>query len=942
MRRPIKTMKTNGILGIWMAFLIPGMQGLYAQGTNPSELNLKISFGHSSKQKTERFVQLKPASSTIRLSEIRGVKTEGNDQVGEISKLVCGSGDVDELSTRVSWTQPEAASLKKAEHHDGYSVKGDGMWGYLMENGNPGQAARLMQDQWHQPDAPAFTVQLNEEGTEGFSVALANLLQHGSMWLPEHDVFITIDGKGAGFKKHLASLKGQRTVNLVQKSPDASFEQFRKRWADFGNPNDWDVSWETKYMGTKGHLTVTAAKHGSIYKYAVDRFANVRPDFASPHRFRLDLVLDNRQWKGQRIENGLPIVITNLNSNNHQFEVEQFVSILGDTSTAVRGYVPSLMFSKIKVSGKGAVNFGIRFNNERADRNLIASEKNGVWTITDNYSGETLLAIEAKGFRLNPDLNGKVEKGQQISFNISGDLKENEEKNLIVKLPSPAISGAALATLNKEQYQSAMEITDNYWEKWIAGGAHFSVPEKRVNDLYRASLWHSLILPRHTINDNSKEHMDLPYANTAYGQKNSDWPINQAVYVDYMIYGLRGYDKVATEELKAMYQSQLKPDGRVSGFANWGVYSPGHLYTIAQNYLLSANKESFELLLPESLKTLDFLLAQIARSDSQTNRSGLILGALNDLTHAEREWAFTQAYYVAGLELFGTALKKHGHPRASETLAVAAKMKQDVVRAFASASVKSAVVQVGDGTWVNYVPTDAMTPRRMMEQWYPTDVDCGPLHLTRLGVFDPNGWMTTAMLHDHEDNLFLNNDGAANEPVYVQQGNAYLLRDDAKNTIRSFYSMLACAFSHEQLTSLEHRWAWGQYYGPPSTDGAWFELYRRMLINEVGNDTLRIGQAIPREWLKSGQKIEVKDAPTNFGPLSLRYESEGSNQIKAELDLPQRNPPAQLIVRFRHPQQKPIRAVTVNGKRWTGFDLAKEEVRIPNPTEKTYTVIAAY
>ena len=45
--------------------------------------------------------------------------------------------------------------------------------------------------------------------------------------------------------------------------------------------------------------------------------------------------------------------------------------------------------------------------------------------------------------------------------------------------------------------------------------------------------------------------MDLPYSNFAYDQFGTPWPVNQAVYVDYMLYGLRGYPAVASEELAA-------------------------------------------------------------------------------------------------------------------------------------------------------------------------------------------------------------------------------------------------------------------------------------------------------------------------------------------------------------------------------------------------------
>src|SRR5262249_18740773 len=149
------------------------------------------------------------------------------------------------------------------------------------------------------------------------------------------------------------------------------------------------------------------------------------------------------------------------------------------------------------------------------------------------------------------------------------------------------------------------------------------------------------------------------------------------------------------------------------------------------------------------------------------------------------------------------------------------------------ATVLSPLVQLRDHTWIPYVPCDALTPRRLLEVWYPTDVDCGALHLSRLKALDPNSALTGYLLNDHEDNLFLEHCGMANEPFNNQHASAYLPLDDVKPAIRSFYSMMACAFSHSTFEPVEHRWSWGQYFGPPSTDGAWFELYRKMLIHEL-------------------------------------------------------------------------------------------------------------
>ncbi len=893
-----------------------------------------ISFGHTGKSTTSKHVALKSSVPGLVIGNTVGRSTETNDRVGSESFLNYGAGDIDELISEVTWRKPSAERRKV---YDGAK-----MWRYFLEHGSSGQVERLRQDPWDQPDAPLLTVELNKEGTEGFSVSLEQLLEKGAMWLPEHDIFLTLANKPVRFKRHVSSLKGERVLDRVRKEPDASLDQFKKQWRDFGDPQ-YDVPWLTKHKGTTGHLVVTAAAHGSVYKFTIDRWGRVRPDYASPHKFRLDPIWPDSQWKGQRIENGLPILITSLEKDQRKCVLEQFASPLGDLDAAIRGYIPSVFFTKVKFSGEaGPIDFGIGFNNESGDGHLELKEFDGGWTVVEKTTGNIVLMVESEA-GLSVVLAERVGKEQGVVLRVTGQLRSGQASELVVKMPSPAIAPSQMARVKDLDFSTARRNVTDYWENWLSAGAQFVVPEKAVNDLFRANLWHSLILPRHTIGTRGEMHMDLPYANTAYGQTNSDWPVNQAVYVDYMVYGLRGYEDVAEDEYAAMFQTQQQRDGRIGGFANWGVYSPGHLYSIAQNYLLSGNRERFERLLPMALKTLDWCLAQIAESNSRDHSTGLIVGPLNDLSVGERGWAFTQAYYVGGLEIFAKALSALGHPRAEEVARVSADMKTAVVREFARSSVRSPIVQLADGTWTNYVPTDATTPRRMLDEWYPTDVDTGPLHLTRLGVFDPNGWLTTTMLNDHEDNLFLDNKGAANEPIYVQQATAYLLRDEPKAVIRSFYSFMACGFSHEQYSPLEHRWSHPQYYGPPSTDGAWFEILRKMLVNEVGDDTLLLGQAVPRAWLEKGKSIQVKDAPTYFGNVSLNIEGESvAGEISATIELSQRKPANTLLVRFRHPKGKSIRSASVNGKQWNDFDVKNEYVIIPNPTGNKYVITAKY
>ena len=179
------------------------------------------------------------------------------------------------------------------------------------------------------------------------------------------------------------------------------------------------------------------------------------------------------------------------------------------------------------------------------------------------------------------------------------------------------------------------------------------------------------------------------------------------------------------------------------------------LYAVAQNYLLSNDRAAFDRLLPYSLQAMDWCLAEIARASSRRDgaSTGLVNGPLNDLT-GEGLWAFNQAYLYAGLDLFGRALERHGHARASEARKAAEQLRASVERAFGAAAMRSPLVQLRDGTWTPYVPAEATRPRRLVDDWYATDVDTGAVHLLRLKALPLQGVLADSLLHDHEDNLF--------------------------------------------------------------------------------------------------------------------------------------------------------------------------------------------
>jgi len=915
------------------------------------DLKVSLSWGHQSQRSMPHYIRLLAEGAGIQ--DIESHDIESNEAITDNVLTTHAAGDdIDGVKFTLRYTPRQIKTIENLHS----------IWSDLIERSDVETVQRLKQDPAYRPDSRKLTVQMDEAGIKGFSVTVDQLLEGKVFWIPSLGVYLTAGDAPISFADHLRELqayKGKSILERVRREPEVTYEQYAARWEDMGSP-----TYQNRHVIPPGHI-VGVTWDSSLYKFGIDRGAGVWNDYGSSDHLRFwfdfsDLAKGIQEsWKGQRLEDGLPVITTTIEREGLRYEVEQFAYPLNGPPKERRGDIPMVLLQKVTVTNLKSqdTTVSVKMHHRRefasaGSLEIMWQKEPNTFLFEENVGNRILLAVE--GSALNVSLSGTNQQPQksddkqntgwrQREILLTFDLAKGTSKDFIVKLPSPRVSPEDRDKLIKLDYTGSRQDTLKFWADYVARGAQFRVPEKVVNDLFRANLWHALRLPRRHGGQEERVKIDLPYSSFAYDQRGTPWPVNQAVYVDYMIYGLRGYDDIATEELLTIYRNNQQPDGRVAGYANWGVYTPSLIYVVAKNYLLSDNQDAFDELLPCTLKALDWCLNEIQRSSGRPGpTAGLVRAPLNDGS-GEGTWAFTQAYVYAALEVLGKALEQIGHPRANECLEAAASFRESVQRAFAAGVVRSPLVQLRDHTWMPYVPCEATKSGRLFEQWYPTDVDTGATHLLRLKALPADGDLADCLLNDHEDNLYLHGWGMANEPVYNPQATAYLLRDEPEAVIRAFYSYMACAFSHLMLEPVEHRWGWGQYFGPPSTDGAWFELYRDMLIHELDDDTLLLLQATPRKWLEDGKSIEVERAPTYYGELSMSVESKaGSSQLSAQIKMPNRRSPKQLVVRFRHPQDKPMQSVTVNGREWDNFNARKEWVVIPKPVRERYTIIARY
>ena len=742
------------------------------------------------------------------------------------------------------------------------------IWIDLLNLSDADTARRLRGDFVFQQDPRRLTVQW-EEGGGGFTVTIEQLLRNKAFWIPALDLYLAVGERPlplAEHRKELAAFQGRRILDQVHAEPEASYQQYKARWEDMGSP-----TYQRASQPAPGHV-VCLSWDSSLWKFGVTRYAGVWNDYGNRDHFRLAFdFADARSYRRQRLADGLPVIASVFEKDGVRYEVEQWAYPLDGPPATRRGDVPMTLLQTLRltnlIGAARTVAFTITHDAPAGDRRAPAVETQGDGlALLCQQSGDraALLSLEGKAFRwLPPRVSQRTADGGRwytVQLPVKVDLPASGSAELVLKLPSPLVAAKDRARLLAIDAAAARAETLKFWSDYLTRGVRIEVPEAAVNDLFRANLWHALRLPRRHGGEEPGVPIDLPYSNFAYAQTGTPWPVNQAVYVDYMLYDLRGYPQVAEEELLAIFRNNQEPDGHLKGVANWGVYTPGMLYAVAQHYRLSGDQQSLQRLLPPTLKALDWCLAEMDKAARRRGpAAGLINTRLNDGT-GEGYWAFSQAYFYAGVELLGQVLREVGHPRGQTSLDAARRFQLAVRRGFAAASVRSPLVQLRDHTWTPYVPCEALSAGRRFDQWYPTDVDSGAMHLPRLKALRADDPLTQFLLDDHEDNLFLHGWGMANEPIYNPQATVYLLRDDPKAAIRDFYSGMACAFSHSVFEPVEHRWTWGQFFGPPSTDGTWFELFRNMLIQERDDNTLLLLSATPRRWLEDGKRISIERA----------------------------------------------------------------------------------
>jgi hypothetical protein len=589
--------------------------------------------------------------------------------------------------------------------------------------------------------------------------------------------------------------------------------------------------------------------------------------------------------------------------------------------------------------------------------------------------GDRVLARRSDGSRLRYlfETGGRgtlAQAGNARSWSL--ELAPGESHVVVAMIPSVTLTKEAeIEALRRRDVDAASRRVCALWRRLSAQGAEIVTPEPWLNDFYKTHLRHM------EVNCIADLHAPRRYAKVSsfgYGVF-----ANESVM---MITDLdrRGCHDMAEQCLQPWLDFQgtvalpgnfKTREGVFYGAGGWehGGYNKHHGYVMwgmAEHWRYTRDRKWMEQSAAKLIKSCDWVTRERAAtmtSNAQGTRPihfGLLpAGSLEDVQDYWY-WLATNACTAWGFQAVADALTDYGHPEAARLERDAKAYRRDVLRAFTEAKVRAPVVRLRDGTCVPKYPSEVYARGRSLG-WIRETLE-GSMVLLLTGLVPPNTPDAAWILKDYEDNLYISDLYGYSIPAFGRfwfsrggfpmQANlldgplCYLRRDEVKHFLRAFFNGFASGFFPEIRMLSEHSnpelgYPAGDHF--KTSDEAQVTYWLRlMFIHEQGDD-LYVGQAIPRYWLANGEHVAIRRAATYFGPMSLEITSHvGGGTIHARLMPPERNRPKTIYLRLRHPEGKPIRSVTLNGRKYDRFDAGKEWIVLPGDLQAVQDVVASY
>ena len=761
--------------------------------------------------------------------------------------------------------------------------------------------------------------------------------------------------------------KSQKTLyQQVSQMPEQTLSH---AWSDM--PKKGIVYMPLAVEGGRQHFMVSPEGHVGINKQWLERIKSTdtgKTKWTGTYLYvRVHMASEGGAAGAYLEDDYLPIPTTWYEKDGIRCAEEAFATVLSGKlppEGRIKAEEPQVLMVKIKATntGKDTKKFAVPLDVWTSGAEPIQMEDGVI------YGNPP----EGKFPRFRIDANdAKVTMAEkQVTCEVELAPGESKEFYLAVPYLTPG-NPDEVAMLKNLKYNEQHKMMADYWRKRINQGCTITTPEPMLNAFYASNASHQLI---NTENEVGTDERAMAKVGTfAYGVYTNE-SVMMTTELD-----RRGYSDVAQKAYEAWLHYQgtaalpgdyTTADGEFYGAKGYeqGGYNQHHgwaMWGMAEHYWFTRDKAWLNKAAPNLIKACDWITTQRSRTKTsqwcgiRAIEYGLLPpGSLEDIGDW-RCWLSNNAFSYWGMENVARALADIGHPQAKRLLAEAAAYKHDIRKAFFEAMLRSPVVSLRDGTFIPSMPSEVH--RRGRSLGWITETLEGSIHMIRCGLIAPDEKAAEWIMKDYEDNRYLSQQfgyqiadfdklwfsqgGFSQQPSLLCSPTPYLLRDQPKHYLRSYFNAFAAGYFPERAMLTEHPLPnLGDFRGDhfKSSDEAMNTSWIRwMFVWDEDNKDLYLGKMIPRYWLADGKKIGITRAYTHFGPMSMSMQSFASKgRIEMTIEPPIRNKPGTIYARFRHPEGKLMKRVTVNGKAYKKFDPKKEWVILPALTAKT--VVVAY
>lgn len=444
-------------------------------------------------------------------------------------------------------------------------------------------------------------------------------------------------------------------------------------------------------------------------------------------------------------------------------------------------------------------------------------------------------------------------------------------------------------------YDASLKKTADSWNEWLAQGATFSVPEKKVDDTWKANLIYMAIALDKEGDDYVQKVNEFQY--DSFWLRDASFMLTAFDVMGHPFECEKGslfFLKWQTPE--GNFESQR---GQLDGFGQT-------LWTFGSHYEISRDKAYLEKVWPDVVKSIGWLRDARQKEKNRLKEGDLGYGMMPISNPGDNELVDG---HVVGHDFWAM----HG-------LNTIRRAAPDVATPEELAALDAEMADYKK--WISYNLDQVVkrTEGYITPALEPGGNDWGNLKLLwptkLLDPFDRKVTDTLRMAHYKYAEGIMTYDYTRFLHAYIgiDLPQNHLVRNEQTPALHDFYYLLM----HTSSTHGGFEWSirpWGDrnFGGNIAPHGCfagkYLLLYRNMLVREDGND-LHLGSAFSPYWLRPGKSIVVKNAPTAFGPVSYRLDvREGG----ATLNIlpPSRSRPDRIILHL--PQGFDVTSIDADG-----------------------------